>query len=238
MVVLLPLYILLFNYRPESKGLKALGSTELYDRLTISNPVCASYTISQAVRTSKLWLMIMSFAFYWGIGCYLVLAHQVKFTQDVGYGSTFAASIFALFGIFVAAGQLSSGISDWIGREKTLTVASILSISGLIALILVRDNSQPWLLFLYAICFGYGAGLSSPTIYAGMADIFYGKHFGSIGGLMLTGFAIAGVIGPWLGGYIHDISGSYISTFIFGIVCFGLSSVLFWIAAPRKASKL
>lgn len=238
MAVLLPLYILPFNYQPENKGLKALGSTEPYDRSTISNPVSDSYTMSQAVRTSKLWLLIGSFAFYWGIGCYLVLAHQVKFAQDVGYGSTFAASIFALFGIFVAAGQLSSGMSDWIGREKTLTIASILSISGLIALILVRDTSQPWLLYLYAICFGYGAGLSSPTIYAGMADIFYGKHFGSIGGLMLTGFAITGVLGPWLGGYIYDISGSYTSPFLFCIACFGLSSVLFWVAAPRKAAQL
>ncbi len=138
----------------------------------------------------------------------------------------------------VAAGQLSSGMSDWIGREKIVTIASILSISGLIALILVKDTSQPWLLYLYAVCFGYGAGLSSPTIYAGMADIFHGKYFGSIGGLMLTGFAIAGVIGPWLGGYIYDISGSYISPFLFSMVCLGLSSVLFWIAGPRKTARL
>jgi MFS family permease len=129
-------------------------------------------------------------------------------------------------------------MSDWIGREKIVTIASILSISGLIALILVKDTSQPWLLYLYAICFGYGAGLSSSTIYAGMADIFHGKYFGSIGGLMMTGFAITGVIGPWLGGYIYDISGSYISPFLFSMVCLGLSSVLFWIAGPRKAIRL
>jgi len=181
---------------------------------------------------------VASQSLYWGIGCYLVLAHQVKFAQDVGYSSTFAASIFALFGIFTAVGQLSSAMSDWIGRERTVTLAVILSIVAMVALISVRDTSQPWLLYVYATCLGYGAGLCSPSIFAGSADIFYGKHYGAIAGLLLTGFGIGGIIGPWLGGYVYDVSGSYTDAFVFCIVCFVISGITFWIAAPRKAARL
>jgi len=138
----------------------------------------------------------------------------------------------------VVAGQLSSSISDWIGREKTITLAATLAIAALVALVSVRDTSQPWLLYVYATCFGYGAGLYSPTIVAGMADLFHGRHFGAIAGLLLTGMGVGATIGPWLGGYIYDISGSYISAFVFCMVCFGVACIAFWIAAPRHTSRL
>jgi MFS family permease len=242
--VVMPLY-LLFHYRPESKGLRAYGAGES-SASTVSLPGAAApevsasrdWTLASATRTHQLWLLILSYLLYWGLGNYLVLAHQVKFSVDVGYSSMFSASVFGLFGIFMVAGQVSAFISDWIGREKTITLAALLSIGALIALMSVEDASQPGLLFLYAICFGYGAGLYSPTIVAGMADIFHGRNFGAIAGLLLTGQGAGGAVGPWLGGYIYDISGSYNTAFFLCTLCYGLSCIAVWIAAPRKAARL
>ena len=83
-----------------------------------------------------------------------------------------------------------------------------------------------------------GVGLYSPTAFAGIADLFYGKHFGGIAALLLTGMGIGGAVGPWLGGYIYDISGSYRAAFILCMACFALACVAAWIAAPRNAGKL
>ena len=169
----------------------------------------------------------------------MVLAHQVKLAEDKGYSGMFSASIFALYGIFMVVGQISAALSDWIGREKTMTLATLLSIGALVALISVRDTSQPVLLYCYAVCFGWGAGMFAVTLYAGTADIFYGRHFGGLSGLLLTGQGIGGAIGPWLGGYIYDVSGSYDISLWISIFCFGLACTLVWIAAPRhgKAKK-
>ena len=240
----LPLYGLLFHYRPENKGLKAYGTTELPDAkdLTaegvVKEPASRDWTLGQAMKTYQLWLLVLSWSLYWGVGCYQVLAHQVKFAEDAGYSSMFAASVFGLFGICMVVGQLSASISDWIGREITITLAAILVIGGLVALMSVRDTSQPWLLYLYATCFGFGAGLYLPAIAAGAADIFHGRHFGGIAGLLLTGMGVGGAIGPWLGGYMYDISGSYRIAFFLCIACFSLACISFWIAAPRNAAKL
>ena len=243
LAVLLPLS-LFFHYRPESKGLKAYGTAELpaikdltAESATTKKPVSHDWTLADAMRTYQLWFLVLSYFFYWGIGGYLVLAHQIKFAQDVGYSSTFAASIFGLFGICIVAGRLSSSLSDVIGRETTVTLAIVLVIGALVALISVRDTSQPWLLYVYAICFGYGTGLYSPTLIAGTADIFHGRHFGGIMGLLLTGQGVGCTIGPWLGGYIYDISGSYTSAFIICMVAFGLAWLAFLVAAPRKAAQ-
>jgi sugar phosphate permease len=242
---LLPAYVFFFYYRPEDKGLRPYGAAEKSEDEEVKAVANASesftvrdWTLGQAMRTCQLWLLVLSLFFYWGIGTYLVLAHQVKFVVDVGYSSMFAASVFALYGIIMLPGQLSSCVSDWVGREITVVLASLLNIVALIALVSVRDTSQSWLLYVYAITFGFGAGLYSPTIFAGAADIFHGRHFGSISGLLLTGMGIGGCIGPWLGGYIYDVSGSYRSAFVLCMVCFALSCITFVVAAPRKAARI
>ncbi len=244
LIFLVPVYALLFKYRPEEKGQKAYGNPAfLKDRGPVeegvheNNPPSQDWTFGAAMRTARFWLMVLSMFLFWGIAAYLVLAHQVKFSVDVGYSSLFSASVFALFGVFMVAGQFSSSVSDWIGREITVTLATILSIGALIALVMAKDTSKPWLLYLYASGFGYGTGLYSPTIFAGMADIFYGKNFGPIAGSLLTGMGLGGAIGPWFGGYLYDISGSYNGAFISCMVCLFLACIAFWMAAPGKAAR-
>lgn len=241
--LILPLY-LFFHYRPESKALRPYGSTETPfsegPALTvggIKHTAFHDYSLRQSLGTYQLWLLSLSFSLYWGLGNYLVLAHQVKFAEDIGYSSMFSASIVGLFGIFMVAGQISGFISDKIGREKALTIATLFSIGALVALISVKDTSQPILLFLYATCFGYGSGLFASTFFASAVDIFHGRYFGEVAGLLLTGQGIGGAIGPWLGGYIYDISGSYSMGFVICMICFGLACIMVWIAAPRKAAR-
>jgi MFS family permease len=233
-----------FHYRPEDMGLRPFGATGVsgvegtrQGPAAVANGLSRDWTLGHAMRTYQLWFLVLSYLLYWGIGNYLVLAHQVKFAEDAGYSSVFSASIFGLFGIFMVAGQISAFVSDRIGREKTITLAAILSAGALVALASVKDTSQPLLLYVHAICFGYGAGLYSPTIVACTADIFHGRHFGGIAALLLTGMGIGGAIGPWLGGYLYDISGSYNSAFVLCMVCFGLASMAVWIAAPRNAAR-
>ena len=244
--LLLPIHFLFFHYRQKNKGLQAYGVTEepsaakdsVAEIDDIANPMSDGWTLGQAMKTYQLWLLLLSNFLYWGIAVYLVLAHQVQFAEDMGYSSLFAASVFALFGFSMAAGQLCGFISDWIGREMTITFATILAIGALVALISVGNTSQPWLLYVYAVCFGFGVGLQSPTIFASMADIFHGRYFGTVAGLLLTGMGIGSAIGPWLGGYIYDVSGSYIGAFILCMLCLGVACIAIWVAAPRNAGRI
>ena len=110
-----------------------------------------------------------------------------------------------------------------------------MSIGALAALVSVKDNSQPLLLYVYAFGFGSGTGLFDTTIYAATADLFHGRHFGEIAGLLVTGLGIGGAIGPWLGGYVYDVSGNYSIGLFLCMVCFGSACIMVWIAAPRNA---
>jgi sugar phosphate permease len=240
-VVLLPLYAFFFYHRPEDRGLKAYGTGEpLADEgiKGVENLGVRDWTLGSAARSYHLWLLVLSQFCYWGTGNYMVLAHQIKFAVDAGYSSTLATSVFALFGIASIGGQLCAFISDSIGRERTVTLATILAIGALVALISVRDASQLWLLYVFAICSGFATGLFSPTIFVGLADIFHGRNIGAISGMVLLGTGVGGALGPWLGGYIYDVSGSYNIAFIISMASFGVACISFWIAAPRHAARL
>jgi len=237
--ILLPLHHFIFHYHPESKGLKAYGSNDLKSERAVEDSVLSrNWTVPLMLRTYQLWLLILSFFLFWGVSCFLVLAHQIKYAEDAGYSAVFAVSVFALYGVAMLLGQLSGVMSDRIGREKTMALSAVAALVGLFSLIAVRDTSHPWLLYIYALGFGYGAGLFTAVINAGAADIFYGKHFGLASGMMLTGMGLGGAIGPWLGGYLYDITGSYDYALILCMACTVLGFVSYWFAAPRSADKL
>ena len=163
---------------------------------------------------------------------------QIKYAQDAGYSSALAASIFALFGIISIGGQVCASISDRIGRERTATIAIVLMLGAMVALISVKDATQPWLLYVYAVCAGFATGLYTPSIFVGLADIFHGRNIGAISALLLAGTGVGGALGPWLGGFIHDVTGSYSIAFIIGMASFAVAGISFWIAAPRNAARL
>lgn len=236
---LFPLYLFFFHYRPEEKGLQPYGEDFSGDKESAKKTengqtyIPAENRLIEVLKSSRLWLLVLSYALFWGVGCYLILAHQVRFMQDIGYDSFFSASIFALLGITLVVGQLSGFLSDLLGREKTVTLASLLSIGGILALVSVQDISHSWLLYIFAIAFGYGIGLYSPTLFASTADIFPGRHYGVAAGLLLMGMGIGGIIGPWLGGYLFDLFGHYFISFTLCMACLGVASIFLWLAAPR-----
>ncbi|OGO00458.1 MAG: hypothetical protein A2Y90_05360 [Chloroflexi bacterium RBG_13_52_12] len=238
-VVLLPLYLIFYYVRPEDKKMKAYGADDILTNAVSKSSIAGpDWTLRRAFRTYQLWMLVFADFLYWGLGNYLVLAHQIKFAEDAGFSSFQAASIFALFGIISIIGQVGAFISDSIGREKTVLIGVVLALVGLGALMSVRDTSQMWMLYVYAVCSGLATGLVSPTIIVGSADLFHGKNIGAISALVLTGVGFGGAIGPWLGGFIYDLKGSYIIAFSVSLAAIALSGISFWIAAPRNADKL
>lgn len=233
-LILVPLYALVFVFRPEQKGLRAYGAEEPLPAHNPDSTAAAREPTRTVLKNHRLWLLAASNLFYWGLGTYTVLGHQIKFVEDCGLSGIFAASIFGLFGVFMFVGQLCSSISDRIGREAVAAAANALAVAGLLALVSFTPEAGLWRLYLYATCFGLGAGLFTPTIFAGAADIFYGRSLGTVGGVILMGMGAGAAFGPWMGGFLHDISGSYRIAFSLCLSFFVAACLSFTLAAPRK----
>jgi len=235
--VLLPLVLAFYQFHPAHKGTLPFRSRSTrqrpQNRPGHGQSERPNWTLRKALASYRLWLLVISNMCFWGSGCYLVLAHQIKFAMDMGYSGILATSVFAIFGISMVIGQVSSAVSDIVGRELTVLVSTVLVVFAIALLSSVTDNTSPWRLYVYAITFGFGAGLYSPTIFIGAADIFHGRHFGTINGIILAGLGFGGAIGPSLGGYLHDIFGNYRYAFFFAMASFTIAGISFIAASPR-----
>jgi MFS family permease len=67
-----------------------------------------------------------------------------------------------------------------------------------------------------------------------VAEIFQGKHYGSIFGTLMLVAITGGAAGPWVTGALFDSYGDYTLAFWIGAVLSLVSALAVWLAAPRK----
>lgn len=253
-VVLVPITVIFERARPQDMGLHPDGvdpgteakpnparTPRAEDLIVDRKWATTEWTLGKAIGTRRLWMLFWASFLFFGTGVYLCLAHQVLFVTDFGYSPMFAATIFTLTGIISGVGSLSAFVSDRIGREITMTIAAILAMIGaflLIMMIMIGGTAAPWLLYLYAITLGLGYGLGLNMITASAADLFQGRRFGAINGFVMMGFGIGGFIGPWFGGRVFDVMGSYFLAFVMVMVSVCIACLLVWLAAPRKVRRV
>ena len=189
------------------------------------------------MQTYQFWFLFFARFCIFGFVENLVVVHQVALMRDVGFSTTFVTSIVLLWGIMMALGNLAGSLSDKIGREKTFAIGCLASIMGLFMLLLLEQSDDSWIPYLYTVCFGLGMGMNGPALGAASADIFQGRHFGSINGFLILGYGLGGIIGPWFGGFVFDTTKSYSIALMVAILVTCAAFALLWIAAPRKIRK-
>ena len=186
------------------------------------------WTVSRALRTSVFWLLFGS-RVLGHMGNNILVMHQMAHATDVGYSKLFAASILGLLGFFSFIGRLLFGyLADRVRKEFVFTWVQTVSILGIVALLALRDSSHPELLYAYAFLYGLGQGSRVVVFSAISADLFLGSSFGAIYGYFTLSQSIGGAFGAWLGGFLHDVTGSYFIAFLISILSFFVSTVSVW----------
>jgi MFS family permease len=241
LVVLAPINLLL-RKRPQDVGLQPDGDAAPAPDVAArpaSNVVDAAWaavdwTLGRAMRTARFWWI--AFGYFCGLyAWYAVQVHQTKYLIEIGFSPIVAAWALGLVSLVGIPGQVALGhISDRIGREWVWTASSVGFIVCYLALILLRENPTEPLLYVMIVAQGaLGYGLTS-IFGAIVAEIFEGKHYGSIFGTLMLAAIVGGAAGPWVTGALHDALGSYTLAFWIGAGLSLLSTLAVWRAAPRK----
>jgi MFS family permease len=193
----------------------------------------AEWTVRSALKTRAYKLQLaMSFCNI-GFAQGVSVAHVVYFLRDIGYGPMAAASVFSLYGVGFVAGTLSSGLSDRYGRVRIFSPTTLLAAAAIGMYLLTNSHTSIVLPSVATALLGFGLGISAPTCYASIADCFQGRNYGSIQGTAILAMSVGAATGPWLGGFLHDASGSYTTTFILAQAVLVLAAVLMWFVNPR-----
>ena len=207
----------LMKRSPEEMGLSPDGVHGEVDRASGAIGV----TFSQAVRMPQLWLCCLSY-FCVIFGAITILVHIVPHATDLGMEGARAAAVVSTIGAVSVVGRVTMGTaSDRIGSRRAFLICFALFIS---ALLWLQVAAAGWMLFLFAVVYGFAHGgfytVLSPTV----AELFGLKSHGAIFGLVYFFGTLGGSFGPVVAGRIFDLQQSYDSAFwlLAGLAVLGL----------------
>jgi MFS family permease len=191
-----------------------------------------AYSLQEAVHTTQFWLVIITF-FSFGFGAFAITVHIVPHAHELGISAITAANILAISGGIGIVGNFVLGgiVGDRIGNRKAFLIGFILMITALLWLAPAREV---WMLYLIAILLGLAFGSMGTSESPLVARLFGLSSHGLIYGVIGLGFTAGGAVGPFVMGYMFDITSSYQTSFI---VCaaFGvLGLILVTILRPTK----
>jgi MFS family permease len=238
--VLIPLILLVHRSRPEDIGLHpdGISGSGSAGRQRPRRPevvVDISYTV--ALTTRSFWAL---FGVIFAIACTVMLltVHQNQYLVDLGFSPAFAAWMLGLSGLLRSGGSILWGaLADRLTREISFTLSTLLGVGGLLCLLSAQASPDVWRVVVFVLLMGLGYGGSSVIYSTAAADLFQGRHFGKILGLMEIGFGLGASLGSAIAGVVFDYFQTYRPAFYLTIGLMLASVAGIWIAAPRVARR-
>jgi MFS family permease len=231
MIIICVVFAQFIKRAPSDMGLRPDGAIK--DENSQTHRSSPKYSLKEATRTSYFWIVT---ALYFCLGFYrlIVLTHLVPLITDMGISAAIAAWVLSVNGIFNIAGRITMGfVADKIGDRRNFIIGfSILTA----AMFLLIPANEEWMFFLFAVLFGFahaGIGSSEAPL---LASLFGLKSLGLIYGVVSLGLLVGAALGPYLGGYIYDITSSYQWAFIITAIIGFIGILLSWLI-PKTADK-
>ena len=224
---------------PDKKGLKPYGMEEVGMQSTDAGANRHSqvwrtgeWSLREALRTKSFWLLT-AIQLCAMIPIQMALVHVVPFAMSIGIGENAAAGALALIGGLSIAGRIGMGTA---AQKTGFRRATIICASICAAMFLWLLGVQSlWMIYLFAIIYGFFYGGKVPQVPGLVGYFFPGKSLATILGMLTAIAAIGAVLGPLLGGFVWDATGSYRIAFIIGASFWALAAILaYFLKTPEK----
>lgn len=218
LVVLAPINLLL-RRRPKDVGLEpdgdALGpnaSAPQASNIVDEMWVAIDWTLWRAMRRARFWWIAL--AYFAGLcACYAAQVHQTKYLIDIGSARPSRRGRWT--------SSASSAIPESSARPHFRSDRQGMGL----------DREQPGLASCFAALILLETHLILPLLHAMIrhsgrarygltsifgaivAEIYAGKHYGSILGTLMLAAITGGELGPWATGALYDLQGPYVIAF-------------------------
>lgn len=188
------------------------------DEVKTNRPRLKDFSFQEAARTRQFWTVLAMLLCY-GFSSFTIMVHLVPHAIELGNSPATGAAILATIGGLSIVGKVAMGSAiDRIGARLTFMIGFVLMAAALLWLV---PSNDLWMLYLFAIAFGFAYGSIGTSESPIVAELFGVSSHGIILGVVTFGFTSGAAIGPFLAGKIFDNRGSYDLAFLVGaIACF------------------
>lgn len=167
------------------------------------------WTAAQALRTPQFYIIAAAYMSFLLCGI-TVNSLSVGHLTEIGVSMGVAGSLLSFEAFLNSASRAASGfIGEYIDPKKLLMISLALLVAGMIGL----GFGTNWVaLGIYAVGIGVGYGMTFLSTSVLLMN-YYGRHaYLELFSLMNVGATIAS-FGPFLGGYMRDVTGSFAYAF-------------------------
>jgi len=221
---------LLYRERP-AEAQRPIDTGEM-NRPRAVESTTQDWSLGLALRNHRLWAAFTMTALG-VIGFQIMATHQVAHAVDHGFQHETVVWLFSFGAACMMAGNLLGGwLSDHFGRDWVFAFGTLVAMVGIGCLAFLQGPQDVLLLLIY-IASGFGFGMRIAQLSAIPADVFAGRQLGAILGVVQAGGGLGGAIGPFLGGWLFDVTGSYRLAFAAACAAIAGSALAAWFAARR-----
>ena len=215
--ILVPLFFIRDKKRQEFTASFSSLKLQLFTDITLKQAASTPTFYFLLVGTSVLWFCING-----------IINNNALYLSDLKLDPKQAGGIIGLFFTCSVFGKLIFGfLSDYFSKKYIMILAIVNLLAGSILLkMTITDIS---LLKAYAICFGIGFSGAFTMIQLLVAELYQGKNYGTILGVVTMIDTLAGSAGALVLGILRKISGSYLSSFnlMIGLCIVALATTIF-----------
>jgi sugar phosphate permease len=213
--------------QPDEKGLAPIGSDEESKDSKLKEEKVKSLQWSHVYRVKEMWYLGFVY-FMYGFSYIIYMTFFAAYLiKEMGLSQAQAGAIWTLVGgLCIFCGVIWGGISDLLGRKYGSALAYLILATAYAIFALVKT---PMGFYLSAVIFGLTAW-SIPTIMAAAAGDYVGSRLAPAGiGFITLFFGIGQALGPAVGGYLADVTQSFLVPFLLstGVSLAGVVSSLY-----------
>ena len=193
-----------------------------------SNVLQSEQTLKAAVTEAlghRGYVLLTTGFFVCGFHVAFITVHFPAYVRDIGLDPKIGAYAIALIGLFNIAGSFAAG---FIGQHysKKLSLSAIYFARAIAIMALLLLPKTPLLIYGFAAVMGV-LWLSTVPLTTGIiAQVFGVRYMSTLFGIVFLSHQLGSFLGVWLGGLLHDLSGSYNSVWWTGVVLAVVSAVV------------
>ena len=164
----------------------------------------------ESLKTPRFYYIWIMMFINIACGIAIISAASPMMQEKLNYTPMEAAAIVGLIGVFNGLGRIMwSSLSDYLGRANTYIVFFVFQVLAFYFLPKI-SMELTFLIVLFTVITMYGGGFA--TLPAFLGDLFGTKQLGAIHGMVLTAWALAGVVGPTIYDVVKNATGSLDAT--------------------------
>ncbi|MCH8238886.1 MAG: MFS transporter, partial [Proteobacteria bacterium] len=175
------------------------------------DPARADQTMGGALSeafTHRGYLLLNTGFFVCGFHVAFITVHFPAYVTDLGLGARTGAIALSLIGLFNIFGAYLSGVAGqrW---SKKLGLSGIYFLRAIAITALLLAPKSELTIYLFAMAMGV-LWLSTVPLTTGIVNQIFGvRYMATLFGIVFLSHQIGSFMGVWLGGWLHDMTGSY-----------------------------